>query len=341
MFMNPETINACLLGGALGDSLGLPAENLGARRIARLWQGPLRHRFLGRSGMVSDDTEHALMTLLSLNECGDDADRFARLLARRLRWWLAGMPAGIGLATARSILKLWFGVSPARSGVWSAGNGPMMRAPVIAVKFADDPVKRAAFVMASTRITHSDPRALEAAMMIAEAATLAAKGTAGDEEILDRLETLVESEEMKSRFPKLRESLREGDAVAAYADRIGRRQGFVSGFAPDSAAVALYAWLRHRGDFRATVESLVSTGGDTDTVAFIGGSLAGIDAGKDGMPADWTAGLRDWPINPVRLEQVASGASLSYPVWPLSLVRNAWFLTIVLGHVARRALPPY
>jgi hypothetical protein len=115
----------------------------------------------------------------------------------------------------------------------------------------------------------------------------------------------------------------------------------VSGFAPDSAAVAIYAWLRHRGDFRATVESLVWAGGDTDTVAFIGASLAGIDAGKDGMPADWIAGLRDWPINSVRLERVASGASLSYPVWPLSLIRNAWFLAIVLGHVARRALPPY
>lgn len=339
--MKAETINACLLGGALGDSLGLPAENLSARRIARLWPQPLRHRFYARRGMVSDDTEHALMTLLSLNECGGDPDRFARLLARRLRWWLAGVPAGIGLATARSILKLWLGVSPARSGVWSAGNGPMMRAPVIAVSFPDDAERRAAFVSASTRITHADPRALEAAMMIAEAAACAATGIGDEAEILPRLEALVESSEMKSRLPQLKASLQAGEAVQVYADRIGRKSGFVSGFAPDSAAVALYAWLRHRGDFRATVESLVSAGGDTDTVAFIGASLVGIDAGKEGMPADWVGGLRDWPINANLLEKAAAGARLSYPVWPLCLGRNACFLAIVLGHVVRRALPPY
>jgi ADP-ribosyl-[dinitrogen reductase] hydrolase len=136
--MNRNGLTSCLLGGALGDSIGLPAEGLSARRIARLWPGPLRHRFIADRGMVSDDTEHAVMTALSLTKHGADPDRFARDLARRLRWWFAGIPAGIGLATARSILKLWCGVRPSRSGVWSAGNGPMMRAAVVGVHFRHD-----------------------------------------------------------------------------------------------------------------------------------------------------------------------------------------------------------
>ncbi|WP_035609618.1 ADP-ribosylglycohydrolase family protein [Haloferula sp. BvORR071] len=339
--MKNEALSSCLLGGALGDSLGLPAEGLSAKRIARLWPAPLRQRLCGRCGMVSDDTEHAVMTMLALTECEDDAAAFARALAKRLRWWLAGVPAGIGLATARSILKLWCGVSPSRSGVWSAGNGPLMRAPVIGVKFAGDREERKAFTDASTRITHSDPRAWEAARMIAEASAYAAREVQGADEILTALESLVESDEMKSRFPLLWAALRAGDSVETFADKIGRKAGFVSGFAPDSAAVALFAWLRHRGDFRATVESVVAAGGDTDTVAFIAGSLAGIDSGEEGMPSDWLAGLRDWPIHARSLREAAGGAKLSYPVWPLSLARNFFFLLIVVGHVFRRALPPY
>jgi hypothetical protein len=45
------------------------------------------------------------------------------ILARRLRGWLAAMPAAVGFGTLRAILKLWMGFPPSRSGVRSAGNG--------------------------------------------------------------------------------------------------------------------------------------------------------------------------------------------------------------------------
>jgi ADP-ribosyl-[dinitrogen reductase] hydrolase len=291
--------------------------------------------------MVSDDTEHAVMTVLSLRGNEHDPAAFARALAKRLRWWFAGLPAGIGLATLRSILKLWCGVSPSRSGVWSAGNGPIMRAAVIGVHFSRDRDKRLEFVDVSTRITHSDPRAAEAARMIAEAAAMAVAGAKSADAILRQLESMVESAEMKLRFPILRAALQADDSVQAFADSFGRKAGFVSGFAPDSTAVAIYSWLRHRGDFRAAVESVVSAGGDTDTIGFITGSLAGIDAGKNGMPSEWLEGLRDWPINPRTLHEVASDHPARYSMWPLSLLRNACFLFVILGHVVRRALPPY
>lgn len=339
--MTPDPLASCLLGGALGDSLGLPAENMNASRIARRWQGPLRHRFLGNRGMVSDDTEHAVMTLLSLNESNGDPTRFTKALARRLRWWLAGIPAGIGLATARSITRLWLGVSPEKSGVWSAGNGPMMRAPVIGVRFADDPASRRNFTNASTRITHSDPRAAEAACLIAEAAALAVAGEADEEKILRTLGGMLESSDTKERFAVLHASLAADESVQIFADRIGRKEGFVSGFAPDSAAVALCAWLKHRHDFRATIESVVRAGGDTDTVAFIAGSLAGIDCGAENMPPDWIKGLRDYPLNAEMLQNIDRLKALRYPNWPASLFRNAFFFTVVIGHVFRRLLPPY
>lgn len=337
----PTILNACLLGGALGDSIGLPSEGMTARRIARLRPGPLQQALVFGKGMVSDDTEHAVMTLLSLMDHDRDPRMFSAALAFRLRWWFAAVPAGIGLATARSLVKLWLGFKPANSGVCSAGNGPLMRAPVIGAWFGDESETRDEFVRSSTLITHRDPRAAEVARMVAHAVALAATGRWSEDEILERLQTNITSDDLRTRYQKLRECLRAGESVGAYANSIARKPGFVSGFAPDTGCVAIYAWLRHRGDFRMTIESVVKAGGDTDTVGFVAGSIAGVECGPDHLVPDWLENLRDWPVHAGFIERVATGNKSRYPNWPLCLMRNMCFLLIVLTHGFRRLLPPY
>src|SRR5271163_2525086 len=148
-----------LLGTAVGDALGLPAEGLSPARRRRLMPGPWRHRLLFGRGMVSDDTEHTLFVAQSLLRHPDDAAAFQRRLAWHVRWWFAGLPAGIGIATARACVKLWLGFPPHRSGVFSAGNGPAMRSAFIGAYFHDKPDVLQRFVLASTQLTHSDPKA--------------------------------------------------------------------------------------------------------------------------------------------------------------------------------------
>src|SRR5579863_10369291 len=117
-----DRIAGVLLGTAVGDALGLPYEGLSPRRARRLFgPGPLRHRFFLGRGMISDDTEHTCMAGQALLRAPRDVDRFAKSLAWRFRFWLLGLPAGIGSATLRSITKLWLGISPRNSGVFSAG----------------------------------------------------------------------------------------------------------------------------------------------------------------------------------------------------------------------------
>jgi ADP-ribosylglycohydrolase len=53
-------IHGLLIGTAVGDALGLPAEGLCRRRILRLYQGHWRHRLVFGRGMISDDTEHTI-----------------------------------------------------------------------------------------------------------------------------------------------------------------------------------------------------------------------------------------------------------------------------------------
>ncbi len=107
--MYEKAIVGSLLGTAVGDALGLPYEGLSRRRGKRLYGEPDRYHLLPGRGMVSDDTEHACMVAQALIASGNDADAFARELARRLRWWLLALPAGTGLATLKATLKLCVG----------------------------------------------------------------------------------------------------------------------------------------------------------------------------------------------------------------------------------------
>jgi ADP-ribosyl-[dinitrogen reductase] hydrolase len=175
MPLAPESVVGCLLGLAVGDALGLPCENLSPRRLKRLFPHLDRYQFFFRRGVFSDDTEHACLTAQALLRSGGDLARFRRDLAKRLRWWAAGLPAGTGRATARACAKLWLGWSPERSGVWSAGNGPAMRAPILGVCLGSDRACLKEFVRASTRTTHTDPKAECGALAVAWAAYRAAQ----------------------------------------------------------------------------------------------------------------------------------------------------------------------
>src|SRR5438874_1145865 len=188
--MSSTATVGAILGTAVGDALGLPYENLSRRRGVRLLGPPDRHRFLLGRGMVSDDTEHTCMVAQALIAAGGDVTRFRRDFAWRLRLWLLAMPAGVGLATLKATLKLWLGAPSDRSGVFSAGNGPAMRSAVLGAAI-DDRERLREFVRASTRITHTDPKAEYGAQAVAVAANHTKHGRTDGNEFLAGLRTLL------------------------------------------------------------------------------------------------------------------------------------------------------
>ena len=337
-----QPILGTLLGTAVGDSLGLPYEGISRDRIRAL--GKIRHRLLPGRGMFSDDTEHSLMLAAALKAHSDNVTAFQRAFACKLRWWLVGLPAGIGISTAKAILRLWIGFPPHKSGVHSAGNGAAMRSAIVGVFFADDEAKRREFALAACRITHTDPRAEESALLVTEAAAMAAK-CVSNAAVVSSLEALITSAEMKSRFEALKHALAAESRVLDFAAEIGCGHG-VSGFAPNTVAVALYAWLRHRGDFQAALKTVIECGGDTDTVAAITGGICGADVGEKGIPSEWIDAICDWPCSIRHIRCVADsladdGKPLPRVFWPFMLLRNAFFLAVVLTHGFRRLFPPY
>lgn len=352
-----DSIQGCLIGGAIGDAIGLPFEGISPRRQRRLApDGPLRHRFILGRGMCSDDTEHACMTAQALLVSGGNPERFTSSLAWRLRFWLLGLPAGIGSATLRSILKLWIGFPPHRSGIHSAGNGPAMRAPILGTCCEGDLKRLKEWVAASTRLTHSDPKAEVGALAVALAAWVSsdARGKADAwSDFPDRLNELLgerRPEELLALIKRAHESARRGGTTAEFAGELGLANG-VTGYINHTVPVALHACFRHGSDFRAAITNVIACGGDTDTTAAIVGGIVGAAVGVEGLPQDWLNGLWEWPrtegwmkalgahLAKARAEDEPSRAQ---PLAvPLILARNLLFLSAVLAHGFRRLLPPY
>jgi ADP-ribosyl-[dinitrogen reductase] hydrolase len=353
-----DVLAGTILGTAVGDSIGLPREGLSARRARALWGAPpLRQRFFFGWGMTSDDTEHTCLLAQALLRQPDDPDRFARALAWGLRGWLAGLPAGIGKATLKSCLKLWLGFPPAKSGVWSAGNGPAMRSALLGVCLGAEPERLRSFVGASSRLTHTDPRAERGALLVALAAHHGAvRGPAGVDGEAFFHEAAAGLPDIDAKLAGLLQQMQEywrrRVPLVDLATAMGQVRG-VSGYIYHTAPLCLYAWLLWPSDFRQAVEEVVSLGGDADTTGAITGAIAGATTGASGIPPEWLA-LLEWPRSVSWMRALAGRLAETFPAtgpggrpgplrlfWPGLLPRNLFFLAVVLGHLLRRLLPPY
>ena len=206
-------------------------------------------------------------------------------------------------------MKLWLGFSPGRSGVFSAGNGPAMRSAIIGGYFHNQPDMLHRFVLASTQLTHTDPKATVGAEAIARVAAWAVEHDPAVPPSIETVAALLADlaphdnpwcqwiEQMKVAFAA-------GSSVADFACSLGLAKG-VTGYIYHTVPVAVYAWLRHYGNFRATLEAALDCGGDTDTVGAIAAALAGATVGAMRIPEPWLQGIIDWPRSARLLQTVA------------------------------------
>jgi ADP-ribosylglycohydrolase len=347
-------ILGCLLGTAVGDALGLPYEALSRKRQQKLYPQLGGHHFIFRRGMISDDTEHSCMTAQALIVSGGEPSRFCHSLAWRLRWWLLSFPPAIGLATLRSLFKLWAGFPPSKSGVFSAGNGPAMRSAILGVCYGSDMPRLRKLVKVSTRITHTDPKAEWAALAVAMASHMSSSGEVSPHEFVSSFRSALGDEaQAADEFLRLlhqaADSAARGESTASFAESLGLAAG-VSGYSYHTVPVALHAWLRQPSDFSAVWDA-IRCGGDPDTVAAIVGGIIGARVGKEGVPSQWLERIWDWPRSTAWIARVGSRLAtvcttgvpqqaVSLPVWALPL-RNIGFMAVLLAHGVRRLLPPY
>jgi ADP-ribosylglycohydrolase len=343
-------ILGCLLGTAVGDAVGLQREGLSRQRAVRLCGNPpLSPSLVCGLGFCSDDTEHTLLVGRALAVSRGDPRQFERRFATELKKWFLCAPAGVGLATLRACLKLLVGFDPSHSGVFSAGNGPAMRSALIGVCSATEE-ELVKLVRVSTRITHTDPKAEEGALIVAQAAQLARTGSPDARTFIDKVASEVHGDELRTTLLSAANALTSGMTCLEFAEAQGWKSG-VSGYVNHTVPAALYCWARSPSDFRQCVESAVMLGGDTDSVAAITGAICGANLGHEAIPAEWIERLSEWPRTIEWLRRLAEeltvaserGVATNPPpmYWIATLPRNAVFAAIVILLGCRRLFPPY
>ena len=337
-----------MIGTAVGDSLGLPAENLSRERIKKFYNGSWHQRFLPGLGVTSDDTDHTCFVAQALLYSPEDTKKFTYKLSWALRSWLFSLPIGIGFATLRSLLKLCVGFSPDKSGVHSAGNGPAMRVAIIGSYFADNPDKLNEYVRASTRITHTDPKAYIGAMAVAKVAALCTNHNERTPPAFKQVLDLITFETDDDEWGAILEHLRQADekrySVYEFCRLLKLEKG-VSGYVYHTVPVAIWAWYNHFGHYKDGVESCLNAGGDTDTVAAIAGALLGINVGAKAIEEAYPEKIIAWPYTKSVMERICLNLDQKEGVVAVLsgalLVRNLLSIPVVVLHILRRLGPPF
>lgn len=275
--MTQDQYRGCLVGLALGDALGAPHE--GGFLEHCLW------RLIGRTSAGeprwTDDTQmtldlaESLLATLPLNQTD-----LARRFANSYRW-----RRGYGPSAARVLKRIrkgqdWQSAARAIYPQGSFGNGAAMRAPVLALFFADDSALLAA-AHASAEVTHGHPLAIAGAQLIALATRgLLQRQSAG--QVLDALDHLNLPDELARRLQLTRQWLEAGshpDAVEV-ARKLGNGMT-----ATTSCVTALYIALRHlECGFDEMMTFVIQCGGDVDTIAAMAGALWGVRNGAQALP---------------------------------------------------------
>ncbi|WP_206352483.1 ADP-ribosylglycohydrolase family protein [Tautonia rosea] len=338
-----DRLSGTLLGTALGDALGLPAEGMSARAIARRFGRVDRFRLLGSTGYVSDDTEQAALVAQALARNPDDREACVHTFRRSLLGWFCRLPFGIGLGTVRACTRIAFGCS--RSGVLSAGNGAAMRSAIVGAFFHDQSEQRRAFGRALAEVTHRDLRAVEGALYVSEMAAACVRSIEHS--------YLIHCQKEARRFvtdPQLGAAIDKGTELALCGSEVSEAANALgtSGFVVHTLGFATYCFLRFGDNPMTTLTNAISAGGDTDTIAAILGGWLGALHGESGLPADLIGRIQNGPFGPTHLRalshclaQIHLGESCMVPRYShtAALVRNLSLYPVVLGHGFRRLFP--
>ena len=352
--MGIEILRGAIFGGMTGDSIGLPYEGVSFRRQKKLFKNIAKHNFFIGKGVISDDTEHLLLTAYALGKSGGNEEEFEKELAKGLKEWFLTLPFGIGMATLKSCIKLLIGISPKKSGVFSAGNGPAMRSPVIGICFGDNKEKMVTLNKISSRITHTDEKAEIGSLCIAMAAHISSinKSEIKPVEFLNELKDILNgynAVEFIKLMEETVESVDKNEDTKEFIIKKGWKNG-VSGYIYQTVPAVIHCWLRNQNDYKKGVIEIIECGGDTDTTAAILGAIIGAKTGKESIPADWRENIVSWPYTEKYIETLlkefdrgVSGNKFNVkkPLFLLVTIRNLLLYPLVLGHGFRRLLPPF
>ncbi|MFH1440071.1 MAG: ADP-ribosylglycohydrolase family protein [Candidatus Woesearchaeota archaeon] len=303
-----DRITGCIIGGAIGDALGMPVEGISHQdrfnfgRITKYEspkQGTLASRKGLKAGYYTDDTQMLIQIMKSIIKMHtvdfvDIAEHFRVLYeSRKLR--LAGR------TTQLALKNLYKNIDWKKSGVSDgAGNNPATRvAPIALFSRFRNLRELSDCIFYHPIITHKSDKAIDGSAVILYAIRELSWdddyfSNSSDNEFLDglaricheRSESIV-NDTMANRLIELKELLKKPEHVAITELR-------TTGYILDSVQSALYFFLRYKHSFESAVLSAVNNSYDADSIGAITGNLSGVYLGIDKIPMKLRVGLENY-----------------------------------------------
>lgn len=287
-----DSFQGCLLGVAIGDALGMPAEGFSQAEIEQKFgkitdfvkpppDGLCSHL---NEGQYTDDTQMTIAVAEALIERkGFDPLKIAQ---KFYQWYLQSDQRGPGFTCREVSSHLMSPSNYKHAAIPSSGCGSAMRVSPIGLLYYKNMKKLAEFAAESSRITHTDVRAVAGAQTVAFAIAyfLRAEEKIKDKDFLTRTASFIEktSPEFSRKIISL-EFFKDYEHLEAM-NVIG-----TSGFVAETVSAAFYAFLKTPGNFSQTVLLGANAGGDTDSIASIAGGLSGAYNGLSGIPQKWVS----------------------------------------------------
>lgn len=283
-----NTIKAVMLGGAVGDALGVPVE-FSVRE--KLTLHPVTEmmgygNFDVPAGSWSDDTSMSVAALDSLKKGVLD---YGDIMQNFIKWLSFGeyTPEGkvfdVGRTCLTAIKNAYTGRPALDCGLPSDlanGNGSLMRIhPFVLYSLFVKGALDINIIHDASRLTHAHKRSLIGcgiyAFVLAELIANPCR-----ESVFEGLKKSCEFYTAEAElFPYIR-------LMAIDFPEIAEQDIKSSGYVVDTLEAALWCLL-NTSNYKDCVLKAVNLGQDTDTVASIAGTLAGALYGYDSIPEEW------------------------------------------------------
>ncbi|MFE0799177.1 ADP-ribosylglycohydrolase family protein [Streptomyces sp. NPDC058812] len=285
-----ERARGALLGLAVGDALGAPAENMKPSEIRARW-GRITG-YVSRKPAGTDDTEYAIFSGLLLARYGSGLT--PAHVETAWHEWIAdreeGPFRGAGFSERGTLENLRRGlaapISAQHRHAWS--DGLAMRAAPYGVFAAGRPAEAARLVAIDGSVSH-DGEGIYGGQAVAAGVAAAMAGAPTVAVVASAL-AVVPDDSWTARC------LRRAMTAAHRGERAVRSAVVIGGYpwtdlAPEAVALAFGAYAAADGDFTDAVLTAVNMGRDADTTAAVAGALAGATQGAAAIPAEWASAI--------------------------------------------------
>ena len=283
-----DRAKGCLIGLAIGDALGAPAEFSDKGTFEPITNYRDGGPFNLKAGQWTDDTSQALCLADSI--LSDGGFRQGDFLSRMANWKQYGHNSStgecfdIGIGTAQALLQ-YESTGKLPSNANSGGNGNIMRLAPVAIAYHRDNYKLQEVASLSSLTTHGHISALTCADFLSIMLRSYIVSSDCDETITYSSQTNDEVYDIDLCSVTL-------EKIASALTSEEKEWHNVSGFSTDTLCAAMHCFF-NTDTFEQCVLTAVNLGGDTDSVGAVAGQIAGAYYGLSRIPQRFIDGLQD------------------------------------------------